>query len=75
MGVPALLFVLGWVCWVIVVGVNLRLWFFGLVVFVWVDGVFGEDFTGFAVDGEGVGSGDEDEDVFAVVGSSDAEVS
>jgi hypothetical protein len=31
------------------------LWFLGLVVLVWVDGVFGEDFCGVAVDGHGGG--------------------
>ena len=38
-----------WVCRIIVPVVNPG-WFLGLVVFVWVEGVLGEDFSGVAVD-------------------------
>lgn len=45
-----------------------------MVVLVGVDGVFGDDFSGLSVDGDGVSSVDEDEDGAVFVGSSDAEV-
>lgn len=48
--------------------------FFGLVVVVGVDGVFGDDFAGGAVDDEGVGAGDEEQDGCVGVGAADAEV-
>ncbi len=45
-----------------------------MVVFVWVEGVLGEDFSGVAVDDDGVGTGDEEAYGSVFVGSSDAEV-
>ena len=48
--------------------------FFGVVVAGGVEGVFGEDFAGVAVDGHDVGGGDEDDDVGAGVGAADTEV-
>lgn len=48
--------------------------FFGLVVLVGVDGVFGEDFAGFAVDDHGVGAVGEGHDWAVFVGPADAEV-
>jgi hypothetical protein len=50
------------------------LWFLGLVVAVGVDGVFGEDFCGVAVDGDRVGSVGQDDDGAVFVGAADAEV-
>ncbi|WIY83946.1 hypothetical protein [Propionimicrobium sp. PCR01-08-3] len=49
--------------------------FFLLVVAGWVDGVFGDDFAGGAVDGHGVGAVCEEEDSRVGVGSADGEVS
>ena len=59
-----------WVCHVIVdrcvtsllTGVAVLVCFFGLVVVCGVDGVFGDDFSGGAVDGDGVVACYEDED-------------
>ena len=48
--------------------------FFKLVVVVGVDGVFGDDFAGSAMDDEGVGASNEEEDGIAGVGAADAEV-
>ncbi len=48
--------------------------FLWLVVLGGVDGVFGDDFAGVAVDDEGVGSVDEDEYWLVFVGASDGEV-
>ena len=45
-----------------------------MVVFVGVEGVFGEDFSCVAVDDDGVGAGDEEAYGAVFVGSSDAEV-
>ena len=48
--------------------------FLWLVVLAGVDGVFGEDFAGGAVDDEGVGAVDEDEYRCVAVASADGEV-
>lgn len=68
---------LGWVFRVIcpfwVWGVSGHLSVFWLVGFVGVDGVFGDDFSGGAVDGDGVVACYEDEDWVVCVGSADAE--
>ena len=62
-----------WVCHVIVDRCGGAGVFFGLVVVCGVDGVFGDDFSGGAVDGHGVIACYEDEDWVVRVGSADTE--